>query len=238
MTSPSALPAFADALLDPLFVQAIGLTLRLAFSTSLLLLLLGVPLAHWLNTSRLPGISLVQTLVSLPVVLPPTVIGFYLLVAFAPGHFPGSFWVRLTGHALSFSFAGLLVGSLLYSLPYAVQPFQAALRGVPRDLLEAAAASGARPWRAFWRVRLPLARRGLLVGVALSFAHTMGEFGVVLMLGGSIPGQTRVASIALYDEVEKSNYPAAHLYALTLLLISGALLSVVTWLQRRATAED
>ena len=219
------------------FAEAVGLSLRLSLVTSLLLLLGGVPLAHWLNTSRLPGVSLVQTLVSLPVVLPPTVIGFYLLVAFAPGHLPGSLWVRLTGHSLSFSFLGLLIGSVLYSLPYAVQPFQAALRAVPRDLLEAAATLGARPWRTFWRVRLPLARRGLLVGVALSFAHTMGEFGVVLMLGGGIPGQTRVASIALYDEVEKGSYPTAHAYALTLLLIAGALLSVVTWLQRRASAD-
>ena len=236
MTTLPGLPLLADGSVAP-FVQAVWLTLRLSLATSLLLLVFGVPLAHWLNTSRLPGISLLQTLVSLPVVLPPTVIGFYLLVAFAPGRFPGSLWVRLTGHALSFSFEGLLAGSVLYSLPYAVQPFQAALKGVPRDLLEAAAAMGARPWRTFWRVRLPLARRGLLVGVALSFAHTMGEFGVVLMLGGGIPGQTRVASIALYDEVEKGSYPTAHAYALTLLLISGALLSVVTWLQRRASPD-
>ena len=236
MTTLSGLPLLADLSASP-FAQAMGLTLRLSLATSLLLLLLGVPLAHWLNTSRLPGISLVQTLVTLPVVLPPTVIGFYLLVAFAPGRFPGSLWVRLTGHPLSFSFEGLLVGSILYSLPYAVQPFQAALRAVPRDLLEAASALGARPWRAFWRVRLPLARRGLLVGVALSFAHTLGEFGVVLMLGGGIPGQTRVASIALYDEVEKANYPTANEYALTLLLVSGGLLSVVTSLQRRASMD-
>ena len=121
---------------------------------------------------------------------------------------------------------------MLYSLPYAVQPFQAALKEVPAVLLEAAATAGATPWRTFRRVHLPLARRGVTVGVALSFAHTMGEFGVVLMLGGSIPGRTKVASIALYDEVEKGNYGTANLYALTLLLISGALLSVVTWLQR------
>jgi molybdate transport system permease protein len=217
-----------------LFVEALALSLRLSLATALLLIVLGVPLAHWLNTSRLPGIAVIETLVALPVVLPPTVIGFYLLVAFAPGHWPGNLWQRVTGHSLPFSFAGLLVGSVLYSLPYAVQPFQAGLRGVPAVLLEAAAATGARPWRVFWRVRLPLARRGLLVGAALAFAHTMGEFGVVLMLGGGIPGQTRVASIALYDEVEKGSYPTAHLYAVTLLLISGALLSVVTWLQRRA----
>ena len=216
------------------FLQSTALTLRLALTTTLLLLVAGLPLAHWLNTSERGWVPVVQTLVALPIVLPPTVIGFYLLVCFAPTHFPGSVWLRLTGSALSFSFGGLLVGSVLYSLPYAVQPFQAALKGVSPALLEAAAASGASPWRTFWRVHLPLARQGVLVGAALSFAHTVGEFGVVLMLGGNIPGQTRVASIALYDEVEKFNYPTAHLYALTLLLISGALLSVVTVLQRRA----
>ena len=217
------------------FVQAVALTLRLALATTFLLLALGVPLAHWLNTSRWRGISLVQTLVALPIVLPPTVIGFYLLICFAPTHLPGSLWVRLTGDALSFSFTGLLIGSVLYSLPYAVQPFQAALKGVPVVLLEAAAATGASPWRTFRRVHLPLARRGVTVGAALSFAHTMGEFGVVLMLGGNIPGKTKVASIALYDEVEKGSYDTANVYALTLLLISGVLLSVVTLLQRQAS---
>ena len=215
------------------FLEAIALTLRLALSTTLILLLGGIPLAHWMNVSRWRGVPVVQTLVALPIVLPPTVIGFYLLVCFSPAHAPGSWWTALTGSALSFSFLGLLIGSVLYSLPYAVQPFQAALRGVPAAMLEASSAIGAAPWRTFWRVHLPLARRGVTVGAALGFAHTMGEFGVVLMLGGSIPGKTRVASIALYDEVEGGHYQTAHLYALTLLLISGALLSVVTFLQRR-----
>lgn len=226
------LTPFASAL--PPFPLTIFLTLRLALTTAWLLLILGIPLAHWLNVTAWRGAAVVQTLVALPIVLPPTVIGFYLLVCFAPTHIPGSWWVRLTGSPLTFSFTGLLVGSVLYSLPYAVQPFQTALKGVPSSLLEAAAAAGASPARTFWRVHLPLARSGLLVGATLSFAHTVGEFGVVLMLGGNIPGRTRVASIALYDEVEKFNYGTAHLYALTLLLISGALLSVVTFVQRRA----
>ncbi len=217
------------------FLQSIVLTLRLSLTTTILLLLGGVPLAHWLNTSRWRGVGLVQTFIALPMVLPPTVIGFYLLVCFAPDHLPGSLWLRMTGRALSFTFTGLVIGSILYSLPYAVQPFQAALRAVPSAMLEAAVATGARPWRTFWRVHLPLARRGVLVGATLSFAHTVGEFGVVLMLGGSIPGETRVASIALYDEVQKFNYPLAHAYAVTLLLISGVLLSAVTFLQRDAT---
>ena len=218
----------------PPFLLSLALTLRLSLITTLLLLLCGVPLAHWLNTSRWRGAGLVQTLVALPMVLPPTVIGFYLLICFAPDHLPGSLWLRLTGRALSFSFTGLVIGSILYSLPYAVQPFQVALRSVPSAMLEAAATTGAGPWRTFWRVHLPLARRGLMVGATLSFAHTVGEFGVVLMIGGSIPGETRVASIALYDEVQNFNYPLANAYAVTLLLVSGVLLSAVTLLQRDA----
>ena len=232
-----SIPFTGDALLPSSFVESVLLTLRLALTTTALLLALGIPLAHWLNTTRWSRTaSALQTLVSLPIVLPPTVIGFYLLVCFAPGHFPGSVWFSLTGRSLSFSFFGLVIGSVLYSLPYAVQPFQSALRAVSAPMLEAAAASGANPWRTFWRVHLPLARSGVTVGATLSFAHTIGEFGVVLMLGGGIPGETRVASIALYDEVEKFNYPTAHLYAFTLLVLSGALLSVITFFQRREGA--
>ena len=229
----SALP-FADFEAAS-FLEAFGLTLRLALTTTLGLLLLGVPLAHWLNTSRLPGVGFIQTLVGLPIVLPPTVLGFYLLITFAPARSPDAWWPpRWLGGKLSFTFTGLVIGSVLYSLPYAVQSFQTGLAGVPGPLVEAAAASGAAPWRTFWRVRVPLARRGLLTGMALSFAHTVGEFGVVVMLGGNIPGKTRVASIALYDAVERGDYATAHLYAVTLLVISGLLLSLVTWLQRRA----
>lgn len=212
--------------------QALGLTVRLALVTSAVLLVLGLPLARWLNTSRMPGVGLIEAAVGLPIILPPTVIGFYLLVAFAPTHFPGSLWVRLTGHSLPFSFAGLVVGSVCYSLPYAVQPFQAALRAVPGEVLTAARLE-ATPWQAFRHVHLPLAFPGVLVGSTLAFAHTLGEFGVVLMLGGSIPGQTRVASIALYDEVQKLNYPQAHGYAAVLLGLSFALLATITRFQRR-----
>ena len=214
--------------------QAIWLTLRLAAITTALLLALGIPLAHWLNTSRLRGIVVLETLVALPIVLPPTVIGFYLLICMAPGHFPGSLWLQVMGRPLTFSFVGLVIGSMFYSLPFAVQPFQAALRGVPRELLDAASAMGATRWRRFWRVHLPLARRGIAAGATLCFAHTVGEFGVVLMLGGSIPGETRVASIVLYDEVQKFNYPAAHAYALALLVISCALLTLMARFRRSA----
>jgi molybdate transport system permease protein len=146
-------------------------------------------------------------------------------------------WLGLTGHTLAFSFAGLVVGSVIYSLPFAVQPFQAAFKAVPRNYIDAARNLGASRWHIFWTIVLPLARRGVGVGIMLSFAHTLGEFGVVLMLGGSIPGKTRVASIALYDEVQKLNYPQAHAYALVLLAISFALVFAMALLQRRRTDE-
>lgn len=219
--------------LSPALWQALGLTLKLAAITTVLLGLIGLPLAHWLNTTRRRWAPLAEALVTLPIVLPPTVIGFYLLIAFSPQHPPGSWWVALTGEPLSFTFEGLVIASVFYSLPFAVQPFQAALRGVPRELLDASRASGATAWRTWWRVHLPLAKRGIGAGLTLGFAHTLGEFGVVLMIGGSIAGETRVASIALYDEVQKLNYPAAHAFAATLLVISFILLVIIAILQRR-----
>jgi molybdate transport system permease protein len=213
--------------------EALGLTLRLATTTTLVLAVIGLPLAQWLNRTRWRLAPAIETLVALPVVLPPTVIGFYLLVAFSPQHPPGSWWRELTGAPLSFSFTGLVIASVFYSLPFAVQPFQAALRGVSPELLEAGRALGASPLRVFLRLHVPLAWRGIAAGLTLGFAHTLGEFGVVLMIGGSVPGVTRVASIALYDEVQALNYPQAHAFAATLLVISFVLLLVVTLLQRR-----
>lgn len=213
--------------------QSLGLTLKLAAITTLVLALLGLPLAHWLNTTRCRIAPIVETLVTLPVVLPPTVIGFYLLVGFSPNHPPGSWWSAAFGTPLAFSFTGLVIASVFYSLPFAVQPFQAALRSVPRELLDAGSALGAQPLRVWLRVHLPLASRGIAAGLTLGFAHTLGEFGVVLMIGGSIPGVTRVASIALYDEVQKLNYPEAHAFAAMLLGLSFVLLLIVTFLQRR-----
>jgi molybdate transport system permease protein len=217
----------------PEFWQAVWLTLRLAFTTTLFLVLLGIPLAQWLNRCRWRGVVLLETALTLPVVLPPTVIGFYLLVVFAPQRTLGTWWKGAFGHSLAFSFAGLVVGSMIYSLPFAMQPFQAALRTVPKAMVDAARLDGASTWQAFWHVTLPLAGRGILVGVVLSFAHTVGEFGVVLMLGGSIPGKTKVASIALYDEVQKMNYSSAHAYAVVLLAISFVLILFMSFLRRR-----
>lgn len=226
-------PAVTTALLPPALWEALGLTLRLATITTLVLAVIGLPLAQWLNRTRWRLAPAIETLVALPVVLPPTVIGFYLLVAFSPQHPPGSWWRELTGAPLSFSFTGLVIASVFYSLPFAVQPFQAALRGVSPELLEAGRALGASPLRVFLRLHVPLAWRGIAAGLTLGFAHTLGEFGVVLMIGGSVPGVTRVASIALYDEVQALNYPQAHAFAACLLVISFVLLLVVTLLQRR-----
>jgi molybdate transport system permease protein len=163
--------------------QPIWLTLRLALLTTVALFIIGMPLAHWLNVSRWRGVLIVETVVTLPIVLPPTVIGFYLLVLFAPQNPLGKLRIALTGHTLAFSFSGLLVGSIIYSLPFAVQPFQAALKAVPYTLIEVARISGANLLQVFWYVTLLIARRGIGAGIALSFAHTIGEFGVVLMLG-------------------------------------------------------
>jgi molybdate transport system permease protein len=226
-------PVATSVLLPPALWEALGLTLRLATTTTLVLAVIGLPLAQWLNRTRWRLAPAIETLVALPVVLPPTVIGFYLLVAFSPQHPPGSWWRELTGAPLSFSFTGLVIASVFYSLPFAVQPFQAALRGVSPELLEAGRALGASPLRVFLRLHAPLAWRGIAAGLTLGFAHTLGEFGVVLMIGGSVPGTTRVASIALYDEVQALHYPQAHAFAATLLVISFVLLLAVTLLQRR-----
>lgn len=228
---PDSTSTFLD-LPSPLW-QSLWLTLRLAAITTLVLGLVGLPLAHWLNTTRARLAPAIETLVALPIVLPPTVIGFYLLIAFSPQHPPGSWWAGATGGSLAFSFTGLVIASVFYSLPFAVQPFQAALRTVPRELLDAGHALGATPLRVFARLHAPLAWRGIVAGLTLGFAHTLGEFGVVLMIGGSMPGVTKVASIALYDEVQALAYPTAHAFAAVLLALSFLLLLIVTLLQRR-----
>ena len=231
-----SLPLSTFAPIPPEMWGSLWLTVRLAATTTALLLAGGLPLAGWLTRSRSPFSGLVEALVTLPIVLPPTVIGFYVLLLLG-SHSPiGRGWMDLFGHSLAFSFPGLVVGSVLYSLPYAVQPMQTALRDVEPGLIEAASALGARGRQVFWRVMVPAARNGVLTGAALCFAHTMGEFGVVLMLGGNIPGVTRVASIALYDETQTLNYGVANSYALLLMLLSLAMLLFIAWLRRRTPA--
>jgi molybdate transport system permease protein len=194
-------------------LQPLWLTARLAATTTLILLLAGVPLAGWLARSRNPLKPLVETLVAMPLVLPPSVLGFYLLLAFSPAGGVGA-WLRDTlGVQLVFSFSGLVVGSALFSLPFMVQPLAAALAGLPPSLREAAWTLGKSRRRTFYCVELACVKPALAAGIVMSFAHTVGEFGLVLMLGGNIPGVSRVASIAIYNEVEALNYPAAHLYA-------------------------
>lgn len=213
--------------------SSLWLTLRLASVSTIVLLLIAVPLAHWLNHTKNRLRPLIELAVTLPIVLPPTVIGFYLLIALSPTHFLGGAWREVFGSTLTFSFAGLVVGSVVYSLPFAVQPIQNAFRNVDTAILEAALSLGASGRQVFYRIIVPISRPGILVGASLSFAHTIGEFGVVLMLGGNIPDRTRVASIALYDEVQRLNYPAAHAFALVLLVISVLMLGLISLLQRK-----
>ncbi|MDC7704135.1 molybdate ABC transporter permease subunit [Vogesella indigofera] len=210
------------------------LTFRLAATTTLLLLLLGLPLAAWLAHSRSRLRPLVDTLVAMPLVLPPSVLGFYLLLALSPANAPGAWLRELFGINLVFSFAGLVIGSVLFSLPFMVQPVAAALSGLPPSLREAAWTMGKSRLTTLLRVELPCVRPALVAGVVMSFAHTVGEFGLVLMIGGNIPGVTRVASIAVYNEVEALNYPAAHAYAAILCAFSFAVVLLVNLLRRRA----
>ncbi|HEV8629919.1 MAG TPA: molybdate ABC transporter permease subunit [Thermoanaerobaculia bacterium] len=203
------------------------LTLRLAATTTACLLLLGTPLAWWLARTRSPAKAPLEALVALPLVLPPTVLGFYLLLLLAPRGPVGRLWSELGGGPLVFSFAGLVVGSVLYSLPFVVQPLQASFEAVGSGPLEAAATLGAGPLDRFMSIVVPLARRGVLTATVLGFAHTVGEFGVVLMLGGNIPGRTRVVSIAIYDRVESLDYAAAHRLSLLLVAFSFLVLLLV-----------
>lgn len=196
------------------------LSLKLAAVTVVILLLLSTPLAWWLAHTRWRGRALVEALVALPLVLPPTVLGFYLLLLMGPEGALGGLWLRVADAPLTFSFTGLVLASVLYSLPFVVQPLQQAFAGQGRLLMEAAACLRATPWDAFRTVALPLAWRGYVAAMVLGFAHTLGEFGVVLMVGGNIPGETRVLSIALYDHVERLDYAQAHLWSALLVGLS------------------
>jgi molybdate transport system permease protein len=216
--------------------QAFWLTIRLAVLVAAILVAVGLPVAYWLAYSRWRWKFLIEALVALPIVLPPTVLGFYVLVALGPRSPVGRCWQLLTGHTLAFTFEGLLIGSILYSLPFAVQPFAASFSSVDAKLMAVSATLGASRQRTFFRVILPLSIPGVVTGVALSFAHTMGEFGVVLMVGGNIPGVTRTVSIDIYDQVQALNYGSANRTALLLLVISFAILSLVYGLNRKGWA--
>ena len=213
--------------------DAILLSLRLAGSVSVVLLAIALPLAYWLAFTKWRGKFLFESVVALPLVLPPTVIGFYALIAMGPHGPLGKLWQSLFGRGLAFTFPGLVLASLLYSFPFAVQPLVASFESLDRRLLDASSILGAGRLRAFVRVIVPLSWSGLLTAVVLSFAHTLGEFGVVLMVGGNLPGVTRTASIDIYDRVQSLDYTGAQRMALLLLVIAFVVLSIVYALNRR-----
>ena len=212
------------------------LSFKLALLTTAILLLVGTPIAWWLANTRNRLKPIIEATVALPIVLPPTVIGFYLLVFLGPQGWFGRLWGEITGDSLTFTFSGLVVASVVYSFPFVVQPLQSAFESVGEDLIEAASTLGASSFDSFWTVALPLAKRGFLTATIMGIAHTLGEFGVVLMVGGNIPGETRVISIAIYDHVEMLEYGTAHVMSAVLLGIAFTfmlLLYVVNRMQAR-----
>jgi molybdate transport system permease protein len=212
---------------------AVQLTLMLAGINTLILLVIGTPIAWWLARSQSRFRELVGAVVAMPLVLPPTVLGFYLLIALGPNG-PGGWLAGLWGErTLAFSFAGLVIGSIFYSLPFMVQPLRNGFAAIGDDALEAARTLGASDWQRFWRVALPLARPGYITGAVMSFAHTVGEFGVVLMIGGNIPGQTKVVSIALYDYVERLQWGEAHMIALGMVVFAFVVIALTLTIDRR-----
>lgn len=215
---------------------AIWLTIKLASLTSAVLMVIGLPIAYWVSFSRWRWKFLVESVVALPLVLPPTVLGFYILVAIGPHSPLGTLYADLVGHPLPFTFEGLLLASVLYSLPFAVQPFASAFDQVDRRVIEASWTLGVSKLRTFFKLIIPLALTGLITGAVLSFAHTLGEFGVVLMVGGNIEGVTRTVSIDIYDEVQVLNYAGAAETAAFLLVVSYAVLMVVYAMNRKVWA--
>ena len=211
----------------------LSLTLILALIVTVILLIIGTPLAWWLATTRSRLKPIAEALTALPLVLPPTVLGFYLLILFNPNSPIGTFWVKVTGESLTFSFTGLVIASVIYSFPFMVQPLQSAFEGVGTDIREAAASLRASPRDTFFDIIAPLSKRGFLTASILTFAHTLGEFGVVLMVGGNIPGRTKVMSIAIYEHVETLQYTQAHILSGILLGLSFCVLLFIYSFNRR-----
>ena len=203
------------------------LTLQLALITTVILFVISIPLAYWIANTKSRIKPIIEAIVSLPLVLPPTVLGFYLLIAFSPESAIGSFLNDVFGLKLAFSFTGLVIGSTIYSLPFMVQPLQAGFASLPSSFSEASFVLGKSKYQTITKVLIPNIKKSILTGIVLTFAHTVGEFGVVLMIGGNIPNQTKVVSIAIYDEVESLNYSSAHLYSGVLLTVTFAILLLV-----------
>jgi len=212
----------------------IYLSLQLAVLTTVLLAVVGIPLAGWLSITKTRAKPLLETIIALPLVLPPTVLGFYLLIAFSPNQGLGAWLDDVLGLRVVFSWGGLVFASMIYSLPFMVQPILAGLRNLDQNIQEASYVLGKSKWQTLRYVSLPTIKPSILTGLILSFAHTLGEFGVVLMIGGNIPGETRVASIAIYDQVEALNYGAANTYALILLVLSFVILLSVYYINNRS----
>lgn len=215
-----------NALLDHGFWEPFSLTLELAVITTLFLFVLGIPLAYYLVYTKNRFVSVIEAIVAMPLVLPPSVLGFYFLLMFSQDGFLGALWVKLFGHQLAFHFDGLVIGSIIFSLPFMVHPLLAGFKGVDNSQIEAAYTMGKSRLVTLFRVILPSMKPSIITGGVIAFAHTVGEFGVVLMIGGNIDGQTKVASIAIYNEVEALNYTTAHAYSLILFAFSF----VVLWL--------
>lgn len=213
--------------MDATFAQTLWITFKLAFSTTLILFLLGLPFAYWLAYTRLKIKPLVEALVSMPMVLPPSVIGYYMLVLYSPQNFFGAWMARVLDIRLAFSFKGVLIASVIFSLPFMVQPLHNGLRTLPDSLREAAYTLGKSKMTTFFKVLVPNIKPSMITAIALTFAHSIGEFGIVLMVGGNMPGETRVASIAIYDEVQSLNFAAANRYAFILFATSLVLLTTI-----------
>ncbi|MBL4680363.1 MAG: molybdate ABC transporter permease subunit [Pseudomonadales bacterium] len=221
--------------MSPDDLTAFWITLKLATITTVVLIIIGTPLAWWLARTRHITRILIEPIVALPIVLPPTVLGFYFLIMFSPQNPVGELWLSLTGAPLAFTFSALVIGSVVYSLPFYVQPLQVAFEGLDQSLLDTAATLGANPIDRFFSLAVPLSKKGFIVAICLAFAHTVGEFGIVLMIGGNIPGETQVLSIALFDHVESLEFQSAHIIAGILLIFSFILLTFVYSLNRKWT---
>lgn len=213
--------------MDPQFAQTLILTLKLAVSTTLILILIGLPFAYWLTYTNVKLKPLIEALVSMPMVLPPSVIGYYMLVLYSPRNWFGDWLSRIFDVRLAFTFEGILIASVIFSLPFMVQPLHNGLRSLPDSLREASYTLGKSKMLTFFRVLVPNIKPSIITAVALTFAHTIGEFGIVLMVGGNMQGETRVASIAIYDEVQALNFAGANRYALILFLVSLTLLTII-----------
>jgi molybdate transport system permease protein len=213
---------------------ALYTTLKMAALTTVILLLIGTPLAWYLAKMKSRCKVIIEAIVALPLVLPPTVLGFYLLIAFSPQYLPGQLWQEATGQQLAFSFSAIVIGSVLYSMPFVVQPLQKAFEQLGEPLLEAGAMLGANSIDRFFNIVLPITKASFITAASLGFAHTVGEFGVILMIGGNIPGETRVLSIALFDHVEAFDYAKAHVLAISLLIGSMILLASIYLLNNTA----